>query len=96
MAPQKRDRLDWHFRIPVKSMTRARKSACPRFRARRGRPIIITRNDYQLTPFNGDVGLPVDTATASPEAATAHSTAVFLGAGGSAPAPPPERPFAVR
>jgi exodeoxyribonuclease V alpha subunit len=53
-----------------------------------GRPIIVTRNDYQLNLFNGDVGLLVDAAAGAadgtrPEAGTAHRTAVFLGTGGA-------------
>jgi len=54
----------------------------------RGRPIIVTRNDYQLNLFNGDVGLLVDAVAdaadgAHPGAEFAHRAAVFFGAGGT-------------
>jgi exodeoxyribonuclease V alpha subunit len=43
-----------------------------------GRPIIVTRNDYQLKLFNGDVGL----ITGDPAAASSQRAAFFLGADG--------------
>jgi exodeoxyribonuclease V alpha subunit len=43
-----------------------------------GRPIIVTRNDYQLQLFNGDVGL----ITGDPAAASSQRAAFFLSSDG--------------
>jgi exodeoxyribonuclease V alpha subunit len=50
-----------------------------------GRPVMVTRNDYQLKLFNGDVGVIV------PDAATGEARAWFLAADNSLRSIPPIR-----